>query len=209
MTLTPTKYFYPNTMGRMILMATADELGSDELADVLRFVDLESLINTLPAADGERGFSFSLVSRTMEGIERRYGALAGRGIALRVGRATFKYGLREFGPLVGVGDVAFRLLPLEAKIETGARMFSDVFNRFTDQRVRVETRGDKVLWHIDRCPVCWERRAEQPVCHLAVGVLQEALYWVSGGKLFRVEETQCIAQGDSACTIEIEKKPLG
>jgi len=209
MTLTSAQYFYPNTMGRMLLMATADELGSESLADVLRFVDLDHLITTLPAANGERGFAFSLVSRTMEGIERCYGALAGRGVALRVGRATFKYGLREFGPLVGVGDVAFRLLPLEAKIETGAQMFSEVFNRYTDQRVRVESRDDKVLWHIDRCPVCWGRRAEQPVCHLAVGVLQEALYWVSGGKFFHVEETHCIAQGDSTCTIEINKEPLG
>lgn len=48
-----------------------------------------------------------------------------------------------------------------------------------------------------------------PSCHLAVGILQEALYWISSGKYFNVEETTCIAQGDSACTIEISKTPLG
>ena len=39
-------------------------------------------------------------------------------------------------------------------------------------------------------------KAYDPVCHLAVGLLQEALYWVSGGKVFNVEEKTCIAAGD-------------
>jgi predicted hydrocarbon binding protein len=41
-----------------------------------------------------------------------------------------------------------------------------------------------------------------------VGILQEALYWVSGGKFFNVEETHCIAAGDNACLIEIDKQPI-
>jgi len=38
--------------------------------------------------------------------------------------------------------------------------------------------------------------------------LQEALYWLSGGKVFNVEETACIAKGDPACTIVIDRIPL-
>jgi hypothetical protein len=38
--------------------------------------------------------------------------------------------------------------------------------------------------------------------------LQEALYWVSGGKVFNVEETACIAHGGAACTVVIDKIPL-
>jgi predicted hydrocarbon binding protein len=41
-----------------------------------------------------------------------------------------------------------------------------------------------------------------------VGLLQESLYWLSGGKIFNVEETECIARGDPACTILIEKQPI-
>ena len=43
---------------------------------------------------------------------------------------------------------------------------------------------------------------------MAVGLLQEGLYWVSGGKYFNVEETDCIAKGDLACTIMIDKVPM-
>jgi predicted hydrocarbon binding protein len=56
--------------------------------------------------------------------------------------------------------------------------------------------------------VCWKRRADLPVCHLAVGLIQEALYWATGGKWFSVEETTCIAKGDPVCTIMIDKRPM-
>ena len=48
-------------------------------------------------------------------------------------------------------------------------------------------------------------RADMPS---AVGLLQEALYWLSGGKVFNVEEIACIARGDAACTIVIDQTPL-
>jgi predicted hydrocarbon binding protein len=49
---------------------------------------------------------------------------------------------------------------------------------------------------------------DDPACHLAVGLLQESLYWVSGGKIFNVQETHCIARGDPACTIAIGMTPI-
>jgi predicted hydrocarbon binding protein len=42
----------------------------------------------------------------------------------------------------------------------------------------------------------------------AVGLLQEALYWVSSGKFYNIEELDCIAKGDKACVIAIDKQPL-
>jgi len=203
------QYYYPNIMGRMILLAVADELGMEDLNAILETTGLNEMVGNLPPANHERQFSFEQFSQTMAGIEQRYGARPGHGVALRVGRASFKYGLREFGPALGVSEMSFRLLPLPVKLKTGTELMADAFNRYSDQRVRVEDHPEKLLWHIERCPVCWGRHTDEPVCHLAVGVLQEALYWLSGGKFFHVEETQCIAQGDSVCTIEIVKKPLG
>ena len=104
--------------------------------------------------------------------------------------------------------MAFRLLPLPSKLHAGASAFAELFNNFTDQRVRVEEEDGTILWHIERCPLCWERKAQDPVCHLAVGLLQEALYWLSGGKVFNVEEKTCIAAGDQTCTIVIDQAPL-
>lgn len=208
MTVTGKHYYYPNNMGRIILLALEDVLGRNGLNTILQLTKLSETINNLPPANFDRQFSFKKLSHIMAGIESYFGPRAGRGLALRSGRACFKYGLREYGPLLGVSDMAFRLLPLATKLSSGAEMFAMAFNKFSDQQVRIEDTPDKLYWHIERCPICYNRKSEDPACYLAVGILQEALYWISGGKNFIVEETACIAQGDELCTVEILKEPL-
>jgi len=202
------EFFYPNKMGRIILLAMEEILGQNGLIAVLNQTELQNLINPYPPNNLDLEFNFNSLSRLLAGLEAFYGPRGGKGLALRTGRACFKYGIREFGPLLGITDLAFRLLPLSTKISEGAKLFAETFNKFTDQIVKVEETEAQILWQIERCPVCWQRKSSEPICHLAVGLLQESLYWISGGKHFCVEETDCIAQGASACTIAIEKYPL-
>ena len=185
-----------------------DVIGHHGLNTILNLADLSNIIEQMPPINFDRQFSFDYLGQMMSCIESYFGPRAGRGLALRSGRACFKYGLREFGPMLGVSDMAFRLLPLSKKLTAGAKLFAQTFNKFSDQQVRVEEIDDFIYWHIDRCPICWQRKSDLPCCHLAVGLLQEALYWVSGGKNFLIEETDCIAKGDSSCTIVINKQPL-
>lgn len=203
-----TSYFYPNKMGRILLQAMEEILSHNGLDAILSLAHLRQRIHNLPPNDLELAFGFNELGQIQVALETFYGPRGGRGLAQRAGRACFKYGLREFGPILGCTDLAFRLLPLEAKLRSGALMFAEAFNRFSDQRVRLEEKPNQLLWQIERCPVCWQRRSESPCCHLAVGLLQESLYWVSGGKSFHVEEIQCLAAGDACCTIEISKQPL-
>lgn len=202
------EFFYPNNMGWIILQAMEEVIGHMGVNAVLNLANLNHRINNYPPNNLDKGFSFLELSKIQEALEGLYGPRGGRGLALRTGRACFKYGLREYGPLVGATDIAFRLLPSDPKLRVGADIFAEAFNKYSDQRVRVEEQADRYLWHIDRCPICWKRQTDGPVCHLAVGILQESLYWASGGKVYNVEETACIAKGDPACTIEIDKKPL-
>lgn len=202
------EYFYPQSMGRIILLAMEEVLGREGIRSILKLASLASYIDRYPDARSDKAFSFGTVSRLVESLEQAYGPQGGRGTALRVGRACFQYGLREYGLQLGVTEIAYRLLPLPTKLRVGARSFAELFNKQTDQRVRVEDKDGKLFWHIERCPVCWERHTNEPVCHLAVGLLQESLYWISGGKLFNVEETTCIACGDDACTIVIDQAPI-
>jgi predicted hydrocarbon binding protein len=197
-------YYYPNKMGRIVLLAMEEILGRNGINAILDHTKLHHWINNYPPNDMHQAFPFDDVSRIQIGLEEIYGPRAGQGLALRIGQASFKYGLREFGQINGITDLAFRLLPLPTKLSKGADIFAETFNRFSDQRVRVEQNQEKIFWHIERCPVCWQRSTEQPCCNLAVGILQEALYWISGGKLFNVEEITCIAQGDPTCTIMID-----
>jgi predicted hydrocarbon binding protein len=208
MTANTTTYYYPNRMGRIILLSMEDVMGRNGVNALLKLASLASLIENYPEDNADLAFPFATISRITDTLEHVYGPHGGRGLSVRIGRACFNYGVRQYGAQMGLTEMAFRLLPLPAKVSAGAKAFAQLFNNSTDQRVRVEEENGKLLWHIERCPLCWERHATEPVCHLAVGLLQEALYWLSGGKVFNVEEKTCIAAGDETCTIVIDKTPI-
>jgi predicted hydrocarbon binding protein len=199
--------YYPQKMGRIIFLGMEEVIGKSGVDAILRLASQDAPIEH-PLARADRTFAFETVSLLLGSLEQAYGPRGGRGLALRIGRASFKYGLKEYGSMLGITELAFRLLPLPKKLTLGARIFADLFNKHSDQKVRVEDAEDRILWHIEKCPLCWGRRADESICHLAVGVLQEALYWLSGGKVFNVEETACVARGDALCTITVDKTPL-
>ena len=200
--------YYPNKMVRIVLLAMEEVLGRNGLNAVLNLAQLRHLVNHLPPNNFDRQVSFDELGALMHTLDEMYGPRGGRGLALRAGRACFKYSLKEFGPVLGISDLAFRLLPLSMKLRVGAKVFAETFNKFSDQAVRLSEAEDRFIWSIAPCPICWGHRAETPCCHLAVGILQESLYWVSGGRNFEVQETACVACGDDECTIVIDKKPL-
>lgn len=201
-------FHYPLRMGRLILQGMEEVVGRNGVHAVLNLASHPEYIDNPPPSSGERSLPFETISSLHEALEQAYGPRGGRGVALRTGRALFTYGLREYGSQLGLTEMAFRLLPLHTKLRTGARALADLFNHQTDQVVQIEETEKSLLWHIERCPLCWERHTQEPSCQLAVGLLQESLYWLSGGKIFNVEETQCIARGDPTCTIYIEKTPI-
>lgn len=204
------RYFYPNQMGRILLLAGDEILSRSGMTALLQAIPGGSFyLNNYPQPNLNLEFPFELVSGISSALALKYGPHGGRGLSTRIGRACFQYGLREFGPLFGLTDLAFRLLPWRTKLKVGASAFADIFNRHTDQRVRIEEDEESIFWVIERCPVCWGQKSEFPVCDLAVGLLQEALYWASGGKIFQVQELECCAIGDHFCRIAIRKIPLG
>jgi len=183
-------------------------LGFNEVKVVLNLAHLPEYIDHYPAKDQELKFPFEHVSQIQVALESAYGSRAGRGVAQRIGRTCVKYGLREFGRELGITDLSFRLLPLPTRIKVGSETLAGLFNQGTDPRVRMEVDEKYIFWQIKPCPLCWERHTDRPCCALAVGLLQEALYWVSGGKNFLVEEKKCIACGDSTCTIVVDRTPM-
>lgn len=201
-------FYYPNKMVRIILLALEEVMGRNGVNAVLNLARLRHLVNNYPPNNFDKEVTFVEIGGLMKALDDMYGPRGGRGIALRAGRAAFKYGIKEFGPLLGIADLAFRLLPLNMKLKGGAEAFAEVFNRFSDQRVMVLDEEDRMVWQNTRCPMCWGRKTDSPSCHLAVGILQESLYWVSGGKHFDVLQTTCTAAGDETCTFVIDKKPM-
>lgn len=201
-------YYYPNKMGRILLLAMEEVMGRNGLNALLNLVDMRQYINELPTDNLERGFDFANISNLNKGLEDIYGPRGGRGLALRGGRAIFSRGLKQFGALAGVGDLAFKVLPLNTKLKIGVPAVARIFTQFSDQTSRVEEFDDHFMYYIDRCSMCWGRKTDHHVCYIAVGILQESLRWVSGGLEFRVEQLACHAMGDENCNFRIDKDPI-
>lgn len=201
-------YYYPNRMGRVLLQSTEDVIGRSGLLAVLTAVDRLHYSKGFPPSNLDKKFPFDDVSMLAAGIDQIYGPRGGRMVGLRVGRVAMRYGLYEFGQVLGISDLTARLLPWSIKLTQGAEALMGLFNQFSDQIVRYEDTPDTLLWHVERCPVCWGRDLDQPRDFFTTGLLQESLLWLSGGKTFAVEQTACRAVGDARCTFEIDKTPL-
>ena len=203
----PSGYYYPNLIARIYLEAMEEVMGKNGLNAILNLAGLTHLIDHYPAPNMNKEFDFADYSALNGALEDMYGPRGGRGLELRAGRASFARGLQNLGPLTGVGDLTFRLLPLSTKLRVGVPAMAKVFSQVSDQRSTVEDRGEYYAYTMTPCPVCWGRTAEQPICFAGRGLLEEGLHWLSGGRKFRVEEILCVAAGDPHCTYAIYKEP--
>ena len=201
-------FHYPNKFARITIEALEEVMGKNGLNAILHLADLSELINNYPPDNLEKEFDFAYFTALCIALEEMYGPRGGRGLALRAGRATFADALRGFGALAGVGDLAFKVLPLAAKLKIGLPAMANIFTQFSDQISNVNEEGDKYIYTLERCPMCWNRKADKPVCYVGQGLLQEGLRWVSGGHEFKVDMAACIAKGDDMGRYIIYKEPI-
>lgn len=201
--------YYPSKFGLITIKALEEVMGKNGLNAILNLAGLNVYVDNYPADTLEKSFDFADLSSINIALEEMYGPRGGRGLALRAGRATFADALRNFGALAGVGDLAFKVLPLQAKLRIGIPAMAKIFSQVSDQHSTVEERENEFIYTIHKCPVCWGRTGvDKPVCFIAVGLLQEGLKWVSGGNEFRVNESKCVALGDETCEFIIQKEPI-
>ena len=200
--------YYPNLMVRIYLQALEEVMGKNGINALLNLAKLPHLIDNYPAANLNKEFDFADFGALGQGIVDMYGPRGGRGLALRAGRAAFADGLSKFGATAGAADLAFKVLPTGVKLKVGLKAMAETFTKFSDQKSSVEEADDHFIYTIHQCPVCYGRKSDKPVCYGAIGILQEGVRWVSGGKDFRVEETDCKATGHENCILLVYKEPL-
>ncbi|NSW51241.1 MAG: 4-vinyl reductase [Anaerolineae bacterium] len=204
----PSGLYYPNKIALLALHALEDVMGKNGLHSILNLAGLPHLINNPPPDNLAREFDFADFSAIQGALLDMYGERGGRGLALRAGRAVFNEGLRNFGALAGAGDLAFKILPMSTKLKVGIPAMAKVFSTTSDQHSTVHDSGDHYIYTIHKCPCCWGRTSDRVSCHMATGLLQEGLKWVSNGREFKVVQTTCHAMGDHDCEFAIYKEPL-
>ncbi|HOV47389.1 MAG TPA: hypothetical protein PLM06_01985 [Anaerolineae bacterium] len=199
--------YFPNKFARILLLSLEEVLGANSLKAVLTAARLPELGEQPLPTNFEPALPFTAVAQLLTAIDELHGAHSGQQLCLRAGRAAFRYGVQDFGGLLSVADVMFRILPLTFRVRLSLEVLAEILNRYAAQQVQLSETAESYFWIMKQCGFCWGWRASYPVCSLMTGLLAETLYWASGGKPFEVAEVTCIALGDPACMFQIGRTP--
>jgi predicted hydrocarbon binding protein len=202
-------YYYPNIWGRSILTSAKEILGENGVRALLNLAGMQQYIDAYPPDNIKKEFPFSHVAGLQQGLYDMYGSRGARVFATRGGEQTFSHSLDKYDKVQRAAQAAMSIGSTEARHRVGLQFFSKFFNAVSDQVVRIDDDEDYWYWIIERCPMCWDRTANEPVCHLGIGVLNAASSWATSGVKFRIQEIDCAAKGDENCIYALEKAPIG
>ncbi len=189
-----------NAMARSFWMALEEILGQEQ---VQRFGE-----RSLQLLDGSF-FSLTQLAVLQGALEGMYGIAAGRGVALRSGRAWVKYGFRLFYEELGWNRSEFRLLPRTHRLERGLRDLANWMNAHFHEHFDVQRIPEGWIWQIEGFQGSVEATESTPGCYWMIGVLEEVLHRLGDGKIFLVREISCRTCGALSCLFEIPARPLG
>ena len=207
MALETSGFYYPNKMARIYVLSIEETIGSEAMKAVYDLAGVPQEFYP-PPNNFAKAFDFAYYGGIGAALEKMYGLRGERGLALHAGRASFSGGLAEFGAVIGVSELSFKAIPLRAKLKVGLKALAETFSKFSDVLADVTEADDHFVYTIRRCPGCWGRTSDRPICYNALGVIEEGLRWLSDGKSFQVEEVQCHAAGAEFCVFHIRKTPL-
>ena len=201
-------YFLPNRFAFIFLYAMEDVLGINGVKAILHIANHSHWIDNHPPDNLDREVDFAAFSSINASLEEIYGARGGRNLARRSAWSMFERALKHVGGITSVVDLAVKVLPAPVAMRQGLKGISLAFSKVSDQIAGVEDLGDAYAFSFRRCATCWGRSSGEPVCYANIGLLEEALRWMTGGQSFHIQEVQCIAMGDEACVFHIGKKPV-
>ncbi len=192
-----------NALVRQALVSAQEVMGENGLNAVLRSVELGRFIGNFPPNDTTPGIIKTVdYARFNEAIENFYGR-SGKGILRRIGKASFQYGVREQGALMGMAGAALRLTPRKERIKFVLNAMVSALKKTNPQvDAWVEDENGRIAYCESTCAICLSRHTSEPVCHLYVGSVGEAVRWATDVE-FAITETHCIAKGDQYCRFEV------
>lgn len=199
---------YVNALLLQMLRGIEEVLGQNGLNVVLRSSGLERFIGNPPPNNLEHGVLAREYANLNAAIEDFTGR-AGKGMLQRIGRASFRWGIKEQAAVMGLAGIALKALPQRLRMRAillGLRKgLMDVVDYGL---VDIQDQAGVLVYTDYACTICHTRHSDKPVCHLYTGTLGEAMVFATGKGLreFDIVETHCKAMGDGFCRFEIRDR---
>ncbi|MEI2612161.1 MAG: 4-vinyl reductase [Candidatus Promineifilaceae bacterium] len=127
----------------------------------------------------------------------------------RVGRASFRWAIKEQQAVMGLAGIALKALPQnlrkKAILLAVRKGLTDTLNY---ARIKVENDGTDLVFTDYTCPICEGRTSKETTCHIYLGSLGEAMAFATGRDFreFEIIETHCKAKGDAFCRFVIRDR---
>ena len=198
----------PNDALRLFFLAIEEVMGQDGMRAALRGAKLEKYIDNYPPKNLELDVSFSEYGMAEQAVEDFYGPRGARAMLLRVGRATFNYGMKEQSTVLGLAGQALKLMPvpMTAKMKLLLEQMAVAGNKTVNQPVRLEEDANAFYLVYDFCMCQFRPKHQTACCYVTVGLLMEGMKWLTD-KNFSVQEVACANLGAAACRFKIPKTP--
>lgn len=195
----------PNAALRVLLEAIEDVMGENGTKAVLNAGGLSRYIDNYPPKNLDLDAKFSEYGAAQQAVEDFYGPRGARAMLLRIGRATFQFGLRDQPAILGLAGVALKALPEKTRMKLILERMAKAAEERVNQPTHLREEEDAFYFIVDECPCRWRPPHDKPCCYVTVGVLMEAMAWITG-KLHKVEEVACISNGATNCVYRIAKE---
>ena len=199
---------YVNALLLQMIWGIEEVMGANGLNAVLRASSLDRLINNPPPNNLESDVQAREYAMLNAAIEEFTGR-AGKGMLQRIGRASFRWGIKEQSAVMGLAGIALKALPQRLRkraILLGIR--KGLMDIVEYGLVDVQDKNGVLIYTDYACTICHTRHDEKSICHLYVGTLGEAMAYATGKDFreFDIVETDCKAKGDGFCRFEIRDK---
>jgi hypothetical protein len=192
-----------NALVRQALVAIEEVMGANGLKAVLNTSGLGRYVGNPPPDNLEPAINAADYARLNQAVEDFYGR-GGPGFLKRIGKASFQYGIREQPALMGIAGVALKVMPKPQRVTFILNSVANALKKSNPQvDAWVESEGGQIAYIERTCAICEGRASAEPVCHLYVGSLGEAVRWATGED-YPVVETHCRAKGDPHCRFVVQ-----
>ncbi|MEM7343657.1 MAG: hypothetical protein AAF485_05405 [Chloroflexota bacterium] len=194
-----------NAALRILLEAVEEVMGKNGTHAILNASKLSQYIDNYPEKNDEMGTTFGEYGLVEQSIEDFYGPRGARAMMLRIGRATFQYGINEQPAALGLVGVALKAIPEKRRMKMILEKMASAAGEILNQPSHVVEEEDAYYYIQDECPCHWRPPHDKPCCYVTVGALTEAMAWTTG-KVFKVEEMACISNGATNCVYRVPKE---
>ena len=164
-----------NAALRVLLDAIEEIMGKNGTKAVLNAGGLSNYIDNYPTKSLEMEAKFSEYGALQQAVEEFYGPRGARAMLLKIGRATFQFGLKDQPAIMGLAGIALKAIPEKNRMKLILERMAKAASERINQPSQIVEEEDAFYYVQDECPCRWRPEHDKPCCFVSVGALMEAM----------------------------------